>query len=102
MKKKIVEPLTDVMQSMSLQNICIHFYKKKGENNLVQSKAGEDMYYILRFNILAKFVMHSAPPLACGESSVTLGFWLCHLIIQVVLTGSKSTQMIWKPLPQRQ
>ena len=91
------------MQSMSLQNICIHFSKKKEKIfNLVQSKAGEDMYYILRFNILAKFVMHSAPPLARGESSVTLGFQLCHLIIQVVLTESKSTQMIWKPLPQRQ
>ena len=55
------------------------------------------MYYILRFNILAKFVMHSAPPLARGESSVTLGFWLCRLVIQAVLTESKSTQMIWKP-----
>lgn len=58
------------------------------------------MYYILRFNILAKFVMHSAPPLARGESSVTLGFWLCRLVIQAVLTESKSTQMIWKPLPR--
>lgn len=28
-KKKIVEPLTDVVQSKSLQNICIHFSKKR-------------------------------------------------------------------------